>query len=558
MLSTALVAVMLLCSGALAQIAPGVVCSASATSNQFRLGLSGQTGALYRVEVSTNLANWSRLALAINQTGALSFEVPLIPGSGHAFYRAVADGPAHQVAESYSAKTGVFSTAAKLALFQFADGLQDLGLLTNLADFAFFCEGMQPANGEPVSWRNTGTVLGSINRLRGGFELPNFLTTNSFLFTNLPPTPDGRTLVLWGAGNMNPCGVSQDTGVAIVELTSDGAWPQRIEQMFFSNGGYSGLNLNGSFQRIGPSWYPYSGYENSFFCLGLSSSAAGYEFCLKRDKDTAEFSWSGSDNTSASPTVIRFGFRSQGQPQSAWNGIYRGFAYFKTTLTRDQIMAINALVPRVGLILEGDSKTDSYSPSIYWRWWMNSKDAWGLYALRTNSAVAGTRVAAANSPLGDSMEDRFAADSLLTTNSQYPLVLYSLRGGVNDFVATNQATRVRIDNAFTAITNLWAKASARGFRVVGWTVDRTGVSWSGGTPGNSNLLVSLNSRLRENRSMCDFFVDNELWYVSNYGETPFANYSLYIDGIHDWPAGPLIGTNELGPIASPSLGFEVR
>jgi hypothetical protein len=144
----------------------------------------------------------------------------------------------------------------------------------------------------------------------------------------------------------------------------------------------------------------------------------------------------------------------------------------------------------------------------------------------------------------------------LRTNAQFPIVLYSLRGGHNDFFAPGAATQAGIDNAFTAITNLWALARRTGFKAVGWTIDRTAATWSGGSPGNSNLLTSLNSRLRAHQTEPDYFVDNEMWYVSRFGETPFTNPQLYYDQVHDWPASPLLGTNMLGAYAWPSLGYE--
>jgi hypothetical protein len=469
------------------------------------------------------------------------------------------------IADDYCRRCGLTVPAAEQSISNFVQGVSAAGALSNLLDFAFFGLGQNTVSGNPLSWHSSGTIIGSVVRLPGGFALPNYRIgdKNWFYFTNLPPSlNNAHTVLVWGAGNLNPGPVTGDDGIGIYEVSNDGPFLQSFLARWFGNGEYEYNHYTPGHNRFSEKSYGAGGWDNSLFCAWTTGDSTGFHVGVNVDYPYlhAGFNdYSEDDNSAGQITVLRFGAMSGGA-STGWNGLIRGFAYFDTQLSTNTILQINACVPRIGVIVEGDSK--SVPPQVWWQWWINNPDGWGLYSVRTNSAQNGTMVSRTNSQAyyrvsGLSMEDRFDADAAaFPTNALFPVTLYALRGGHNDLNATNAPGIV--PNALTAITNLWFRARTNGWYPVGWTVDRTGITWTNTgvfVSGASNALMELNGGLRTNSPACDYLVDSEMFYVSKYGETPYTNLAVYSDSIHDYGGSGPLGTNEL-LCATPTFGYE--
>ena len=465
---------------------------------------------------------------------------------------ATADQPdAAGVARDYCARVAVTSPAGRQQVYDFVRGLETAGLLTNLADFAFFSADLNTPSGPPMSLNNTGVVLGTLHRLRGGLEFPNKTNNNGLYFTNLPPTPAGRTVIVWGAPAYYP-NVSNNVNNCIFELTGPGAQGETLNPICSYHAWWTPRPyfFNGTQSQIGTG---HINAYNSFFVASLASGPAGGEGFYRTDYPRAATHFVSAYPVTASPTVLRFAWRnSLANTNCGWLGVIRGFAYFDRALTSNEVCQVDALVPRVGLVIDGDSKTVS-NP---WTWfWCETPETWGLYSILTNSAVGGTLVSARNVGTNTtSMEHRWPANSLFRTNAQYPRILYTVRGGHNDFLGPDKAQANYITNAFQAITNLWALGRSNGFTTVGWTLDRTGTTW---TANNSNLLMLLNGWIRQHRDLCDHLVDAEQWFVDQFGETPYTNQTIYYyneyNTVHETMLGGELLGRAVATFASPGL-----
>ncbi len=475
------------------------------------------------------------------------------------------------VAEAYCSKAKIVSPNARQGVYDFVSGITKLGLLTNLADFALFATGQNTANGQLISWQNEAVTVGTVIRHRGGIEFPNYSGWNHIYFTNLPATPYGNTLVLWGSGYRGG-GVRDANSLiysALVEESAAGplAWNPCILQYGFYAGNYGPYANNGISPYFGAAYYPRPGSSAAgFFCTSMGQNSNSYSFVFQQDYPSLNFGAIGSMSFTNWPTVLRLGMTSANGVTNGWWGLVRGFAYFNTLLSSNQVIAVNALMPRIGVIVSGDSK--SYFPQLWWEYWADSPNNWGLMAIRTNAAVAGSMASDLNRSnfytinygdpwSGNSAEKVFPTLTGFQTNSTFPTMLYALRSGLNDLNATNAPNIVV--NDFTAITNLWTSARTNGWKAVGWTIDRVRGSWTatGVFPqGASNALRQLNAFLRQHSANCDYFVDNEQWYVSHYGELPYLT-SLYLDGVHDAGGSGPLGTNMLNEWVCPSFGYEL-
>jgi hypothetical protein len=441
------------------------------------------------------------------------------------------------ITSNYCAGAGVTTPAAREFIFQFIEGVERLGLLTNLVDLAFFAEGQNVASGAPISLNNTGVVVGEINRIKGGYWFDNHTNNFGLVFTNLPPTPNGRTLIAWGAPAFHK-NISNNVNDVIFELTGPGGplpTPNpALSFVFLGGGNPNAYVFNGSQQWIGGAAPVYA--PNSIFAASIASDASQAVFRYRTDYPKAVGAFETPLPVTASPTVLRFGIRNAlGNTKCGWPGLIRGFAYLNIRLGPEQMDALDLLVPRIGVAFEGDSKTIG---NPWPHFFCEATNTWGLCSTITNSAVGGTVVAAANAQ--NSMEHRWPRIQEFETNRQFPRIIYALRGGHNDFRGPSIATYGGITNAFRAITNLWAAARNHGFLAMGWTIDRTGTTWSEGGI-NRTCLTMLNGWLRDHQNLCDFWMDAESWFVDEFGETPYTNQAIYaydpVNPVHETALG---------------------
>jgi len=474
------------------------------------------------------------------------------------------------IAEAYCNKAGVVSANARADIHNFIYGVSQQTSLSNLVDFAFFGAGMNVTTGSLQSWQSTGVLWSNNAQIYNPTIYPGGVylqtkspgLTNYLYFTNLPPTPNGRTLVWWAAGSMYASGYSGDDHCASALLCSAGGYPQSVIQAAMFNGGsLQGFCYNGS-QDLGSTENLYgqsASGDNSLFCGALISGPSSNSICwVKRDYfdgthplQNARVAANPTYNLTGWPTVAIFGYNNATPTLEGWPCILRGFAYFSTVLTTNQCLAIDAYVRRVGLLIDGDSKsTFAQVPWPYW--WVQSTNNWGLVSLITNAAVSGTASADAVTRWNNGLY-------AIRTNSTFPRIIYSLRIGHNDWIGAGSATFTGVSNCLYNVSNLWTWARANGDEVMAWTIDKTTVTWSGGAGANSNLLMWYNGNVRAMAPFYDYVADAENFYMFLWGwgtDKPFLNGNWYNgDQIHDIPAAPMLGTNLLMWTCSPNLGW---
>jgi hypothetical protein len=505
---------------------------------------------------------------------------------------------AQAMAETYIQRAKIVSFAGRQFVHAFVNGAANVSGLgvTNLLDFAFYRKGLQLPYGNPVSMLSTGMVYGTVNRRLGGFQIfnrPNNAgyTTNWFYHTNLPPTTT-RTLIIWFQGDAISGTGAGDTGLMPFQLRATaavGVNAQTQMGLYHAGGiGYGGYIYNGTIQDIDgvQNAYPGCGVNNvgpnnwelSIACVGFASGV-GVNSVVNVVKDfdcntaTSDgvststscrrwmpYNYTVTDQCSAAPVEINFGSRMDNNTYG-WCGLIIGWAYFDLNLSPAQMQAVNLLLPRVGLVVGGDSKT--VPSNVNWAQWLEqSPEGWGMLSTLTNSAGGGLLTAIANNG-GDSIEKRYPSDIASLNKaagfeySTFPVVWAAYRAGHNDFFGPGIATQVGGDNAFVAITNMWQQFRNQGWKVLGWTVDRTSTTDSAGGL-NKAILSQLNGRIRRDAYLCDALVDCEREYVVHFGATPYTIGALYNgDQVHDSTGGRFwLGTNIVDRIMPISLGYE--
>ena len=243
---------------------------------------------------------------------------------------------------------------------------------------------------------------------------------------------------------------------------------------------------------------------------------------------------SACHGAASSPVVLRLGGSYQ-PGGTGWHGLIRGWVYFDRVLSSNEIAGVNALVPRTGMVAEGDSKTayvDWLSP------FLETAATWGEVSVITNSAVSGSSVWFG----ANNMTSRWAADAVFKTNAQYPTIIYSLRGGQNDGSLKASRPRCKISAIFgtQARTNNW--------KVMAWTLDRTS-----GWTSNPAFYTTMNDGIRAAVTQYDYLVDAETFYTNLYGAEPFTNALIYADGVHETYFGACL---EATNCAAPAITFD--
>lgn len=447
-------------------------------------------------------------------------------------------------AEPFCQRVGATSLVARQQIHDWFYGLKQLGIDTNLVDFAFF-DAAHNSGSSILTWSNAVVTVGNINRLPGGLQLPNAIqasNTNWFYITNLPTTTT-QTVVAWVSADISPVINSAVMELAVAGWNTSVPWLRWVTP---DGGGMAATAYDGATGYTGNNRFS-PGFQISCVTLSLSGS----EFQSVSLNDIMGTSYPNVTNTVVStmkftPVVLRFGTSAQSiaAGTNCWSGLIRGFALFNKALTPQQIAAVNALVPRIGVIIEGDSKSvvnNSYYPT-----WVTSPNAWGLLSVRTNSAVSGTCVSHLNGP-GTSMEDRWATCASFTNCQQFPINIYSLRGGQNDVGGGASNTT----NAWNGLTNLWTLARSNGFLVQSFTGDHTSSLWTGSV---SNSLIWLNAQIRGNSGMYDYLADVENYYTAMYGPLAYTNLAIYQDGVHENTTGMAqLGSNAVSAACSVKL-----
>jgi hypothetical protein len=534
----------------------GLLSAIGFNSNGCELEVTSNPGAIWRLESSTNLQSWSFIGMVTNPSGRIRV-FDNLTGDQHArFYRLLAMGTmAGTISDDYCARAGVVSAQGRASILKFAEGLTELGFLTNLVDFAFLAEGQNALAGDPVALHSIGKTVGNVKRLRGGFELPNYTdesSTNWLYFTNLPPTPDARTILVWGSQDIYGSRHAGGFGGHLFQITSAGGGPGTYMPaggLYQSGGGLQLFTFNGVVQDVSPVHLLYTSNDNAFFCASVSLSRTGNVARVR----TSRFVNIAETTTAMppSPALLRFGttyFQTGNYGSNCWNGLIRGWAYFDRALSPAEIDAVDALVPRIGVIVNGDSKSiyqNGYAP-----FWVQAPQNWGLMSILTNSSLPNS-ISHLNSP-GSSFEDRFAIDiANFHTNDTYPVILYSVRGGIHD--CDDFGTTASYTNGWRAVTNLWAAIRTNGMKAVAFTIDPVRQF----TTANSNNVTWWNAGVRNSPALYDYLVDVDQAYRTAFGDFYTNNIMLYADQVHETAWGmAYCGTGVVAAAVSPSLGYE--
>lgn len=452
----------------------------------------------------------------------------------------------------YCERAHVRSEAGRAAVQQFTDGLKSLGLLSNLVDFAFFDAGMNTTNAL-MTWHSQVRIVGRPRHDPGGILTLNHRDTNWLYVTNLPPN-QSRTLVAWLAQTTEPNASNNRDFASIMTMTGQGSpIPVVVGEFSFPDpAGAYGVIYDGTSSHYSRGRFLATSGDNRLSMFAISSTATNTLWLRKTGNLWSEPSLWVDDipfGVSNAPVVIRF---AAGAPAPfapvgpAWEGLFRGFAYFNTALSSNQLLRVNSLLPKIGVVVLGDSKSEFLTP--WSTWWRETPQNFGLFWTLTNDTHGGTTLSKLNSP-GDSFQDRWPGLTRFKPNSEFPTILFALRGGQNDL--GNCVTDAGLENAWTAATQICRAARTNGFRVLAWTLDRTSSLWE----KNRDRLAEFNRRVRSNPHLYDYLVDAEEFFHRAYGETPFTNLTIYSDGVHETNFGSLLlGSNCVGQAVAPGLG----
>jgi hypothetical protein len=434
-------------------------------------------------------------------------------------------------AQNYCTRLGITSPDAIANVHFWFNSLRDASLTTNLVDFAFFDADSQPAD-YLLSWSNTVGVLGSPNRLPGGIEInPTLTETNSGLYvTNIAATPNGRTLIAWFHPAYSDWG--ETNNVAILGLSKDGLQTfsdgaQLASEVSWS---YSLISLHdgGHVQKISAPINTMG--ETNLFCvaMGTTSNATRAAFLSPTHR------WYASQSTdgvaTGSPSVARLGTDLWRTNLPSPHAVYRGFALFNKMLSSNEVFEVDAALRRIGLIVDGDSKTAG--TGSWPTWYMQSAPNWGLVQLLTNSGVSGIALSGA----GDTMQGHWAGNARLVPNATFPKVIYAVRGGLHDINDNSAADRVSY--LINGASNLLSNIRTAGMMGAIFTLEPTYVSTNNGT-----AIAQFNSWVRTN-GLSTWLIDSEAYYTNLYGPSCWTNTTIFSDGIHETALGyRLLGTN---------------
>lgn len=442
-------------------------------------------------------------------------------------------------AQYYCARVNDTNIASMAAMDQFFGGIASLGLAGNLMDAAFFD---RAANNGPslLTLSNSVVTVGpGVLRMNGGMWLSNHIAatcTNMAYVTNVAGA-DNHTLIVWFSQSIT--GPSPTAGG--IEIYSLG---DTSLGLYASLGG----DLGGSWPR----WYDGSMHsgardlgvfnDNRLRCAAQTGGTS-MDFWLFADNQNLSplhDGVAGSYNTAwGKPTVLRFGTVWTSTTNCA-NVIYRGFAYFNTIISSNVNYSIDGFVPRIGLVIEGDSKSIAApnAAESYGQMFQESPSLWGLVSEITNSGVGG-------STLRGTFQARFAIDAanVKQPRAKYPIILNLLRGGQNDCDSYGDAT-----NALIASTNIIVWSHTNKWLVAQMDCDRT-ASWG---LGNSNFFDAFNSVLLSPGYPADYVIDIRGFLTNGWGPTAYTNTYIYGDvslpagGVHEAIGGAgEEGTNAL-------------
>ena len=434
-------------------------------------------------------------------------------------------------ASLYIQRLGIVATDARAAVHYFFDTLEGAGLASNLLDVAFLDARSQPGAGL-LSWSNSIATVGPIARLPAGLMVNgDGLQTNScFFVTNLPATPDSRTVVFWYhafydgniAGNLES---------PIVGLACAGSgWVDGCSMYCEAVTDFKVISVRdggnvGRTDTLGPR------INNvNLACIAMASSSTGTMGAWFTPSARIYSTQTAQGVGPGSPAIAIFGADIWGRTNPSACGVYRAFAIFNKVLSSNEVAMVDAALPRTGVIFEGDSKTAGNAswPTFF----LQSTQHCGLVQMLTNSAVAGTWLGGA----GDTMEGRWPGDSAFVPSGMYPAMIYCLRGGLHDINDTTNPNKVPtlINNA----SNLIVAARSAGMKTAIFTLEPTYIDTSNAVP-----VAQFNAWVRTN-GLSTWVVDADAYYESQWGAFCWTNSLIFGDGIHETAVGyRLLGSN---------------
>jgi hypothetical protein len=441
-------------------------------------------------------------------------------------------------ADYYISRLGITSPDARGAVHNWFATLQRMGIESNLVDFAFFDAASR--NGTNLlSLSNTVYMSGANNLLPGGIENnPGAASTNNFIYvTNLPATPNGRTLVTWLAPAFDQ-GINSDglgyPGIAsmIAQMSVDGGsgysvngagiwyngsiWSPCLRTV--TNGWWASANTIG-----GPGLYNGGSVLTNMGCWAMAVDSTTSRIFYTSPTSGSYYNAANTDGPwVTSPTVLRLGGESWNPAHIGWWGVYRGFALFNKMLSSNEMYAVDTAVQKIGLIAEGDSK--SCEPKSWPTFLMQSSNYWGLMQMLTNSSVSGTAVTGA----GNTMINRWPADSTLRPSSTFPTVIYAIRGGLHDIA--DVPGNIRLSDLENGMSNILVGARSAGIKTAVFTVEPTYLNTNAPLAA---AFTTFNTWLRSNPSYYDWLIDADNYYRNIWGSNCWQNASVFGDGVHE-------------------------
>lgn len=389
---------------------------------------------------------------------------------------------ANAVANAYIARAGVTDPDCRNQVQALVSKAAQLGILSNLLDFALYRGGYNLGTGSnALSLCSTGVVSGSYQWLPGGLWLngaTNGAATQTYLSTRLP-AGEAATFIFWYAPPSYQYQVSGGVNM-LWEFAPFGisTWPYPYWRGYQDTPAQINARMYDGTYASTTLTAPQPSGLGRIYCMASARSGNAIESYVDNGRARTVGAATASAWTAQHFTDLWLGATRQ-DARFNWNGVVIGWMYFGSMLNTNQVAALDGALQHVGLIVDGDSKTTqdwTAARMPTWDWFIGTNLAtWGWVNVLTNCAVGGTFVAEANHS-GDSVEYRWSnvvANLPFPNGSNYARTYYAQWGGYNDLGTLGVDGYQHRTNAWTATTNLWGQARAKGYQILAGTIDRS-------------------------------------------------------------------------------------
>jgi lysophospholipase L1-like esterase len=415
---------------------------------------------------------------------------------------------------------GITSAIVKGRLVTFFKGLHDLGIAANFVDGACYRPGFQSSVASLVSLRGYASTVGSAPVLTdGGLK---FDGVDDYVQHSIQRV-DGssRTIIWFGSGNFTDGASAAYVPISVVNSTNSNNGYHRLH-ISSVHGGFRGESYDGF--TFGVTAVDATVTQNSpeSHMLVTRDGNAGTTTTLTANVNDTKLvsSTSVAVITNALDRVIISALQGTTSINGWFKSTTSAWLVFNTALTDTQLADLRALAERtispvMKIVVEGDSLSESGNWTNYA---ISTNNLWGGIRSLTNVAGSGATVTA--------MLASYASEVAPLAPSAGEEKWATILGGTNDVVSASGAT------IFSRLSQWWALARADGFKVVAFTIPRSG-------GGYNSVIDAANALIRTAGDEYDLLVDTDRFFKRLVGsDTYYTNLTYFnADQVHLVNAG---------------------